>query len=115
MSLQGLEASSTNKHSGVASAMFDYGTFTKPRAAQFASLLLPRERHKFLDEPTVHSLHKERLCVRARILLVIVSRLDMALRHACDPEQLLCHQAKAPARAVQLYGPEGACYYDRRP
>ena len=38
--------------------MFNYGTFTKARAAQFARLLLLRERHKFFDEPTVHSLHK---------------------------------------------------------
>ena len=38
--------------------MFDYGTFTKARAAQFASLLLLRKRHKFLDEPTIHSIHK---------------------------------------------------------
>jgi len=58
VSLQRLQASSTNKHSSVTSAMFNYGTFTKARAAQFARLLLLRERHKFFDEPTVHSLHK---------------------------------------------------------
>src|SRR5450631_4885131 len=56
--LQCLEASFTNKHSGLASAMFDQGTFTKARATQFARLLLLSEGHKFLDEPTVHSLHK---------------------------------------------------------
>jgi len=58
VSLQRFEAISTNKHGGLASAMFDYGTLTKARTAQFASLRLLRERHKFLDEPTVRSLHK---------------------------------------------------------
>jgi len=44
VSLQCLEASSTNKHSGLASAMCDYGTLTKARAAQFAALLLQERR-----------------------------------------------------------------------
>jgi hypothetical protein len=58
VTLQRFEASSTNKHGGLAPAMYDYGTFTKARAAQFTSLLLLRERHKFLHEPTVHSVSK---------------------------------------------------------
>ena len=32
--------------------------FTKARTAQFASLLLLGKRHKFIDEPAVHSLYK---------------------------------------------------------